>query len=158
MSKSLTVCSEWRPGLSSGKFKTVHHQGLVARAAAPPPLLRNAAHYWANFHRWFCFLDYLIRNTCIRVGEVLNEHRCNPVWDVFGTCKLLFNCKYSISPALSNACWTLRISWSFLPSVGFPCLPMKAMTFYLGGLLHGILQCWWSCEVLECLAEYEYEI
>lgn len=149
MSKSLTVCSEWRPGLNSGNFETVHHQDLVARAAAPPPLLCNAEHYWTNFHGWLCFLDYRIWNTWIWVGEVLSAHRI-----LNGMCLKHVNCYLiiSIPKALppGNAYWTLKISRSFLPSVGFSCLQIKAMTFYLGGLLHGILQCLWSCEVLEC--------
>lgn len=152
MSKSLTVCSEWRPGLNSGNFKTVDCQGLVAGAAALLPCLCNSEHCWTNFQRWLCFLAYLIRNTWIWVGEVLSAHRCCRIQ--YGMCLEHVNCYLiiSIPKALltDSACWTLKISWSFLPSVGFPCLQIKVMTFYLGSLLDGILQCLWSCEVLEC--------
>lgn len=97
MSKSLTVCSEWRPGLNIGNFKTVHHQGLVTRAAALPPLLCNAEHYWTNFHRWLCFLDYAVWNTWTWFGEGLSAHKCNRIQ--YGMCleHVNCNCKYSKS-------------------------------------------------------------
>lgn len=159
MSKSLTVCSEWRPGLNSGNFETVHHQGLVARAAAPPPLLCNAEHDWTNFHRWLCFLDYLIWNTWIWVGEVLSAHRIlNGLCLEHVNCYLIVSIPKALRPGI--ACWTLKISWSFLPSVGFPCLQIKAMTFILEVFCMGFCS---ACEAVRCwsavcLAGYEYEI